>query len=135
MREVRLEINGGAHRVRSLRTSDGLWLHLNGETYFIDLKKDEKGRGQSRSRGRGVNREADSASNRVVAPMPGKVIKINIKSGDSVVAEQIVVVIEAMKMEYNLTAPKAGRVTMIHVREGMQVELEQTLVEFEVSKA
>ena len=136
MRERRLEINNNVYRVSSLRVSDGLWLHLDSETYFVDFKKNVKSvGGAGRSRGRGVNHKVDGESDRVVAPMLGKVIKINVKNGDSVTAEQIVVVMEAMKMEYNLTAPKTGRVARVHVHEGMQVELEQILVEFEVGKA
>ena len=59
---------------------------------------------------------------RLVAPMPGKVVRVLVKSGDPVTARQPVVVVEAMKMENELRASRVGTVAEIHVREGMSVD-------------
>jgi biotin carboxyl carrier protein len=64
----------------------------------------------------------------VTAPMPGKVVKVLVKSGDAVTARQGVIVVEAMKMENELHAPKAGTVTDIKVVEGASVEAGATLI-------
>jgi biotin carboxyl carrier protein len=56
------------------------------------------------------------------AEMPGKIVKVLVALGESVAAEQGVVVIEAMKMENELRSPIAGRVTELHVSEGDAVE-------------
>ena len=58
----------------------------------------------------------------LVAPMPGKVIKLAVAEGAEVEAGDVLVVLEAMKMEHELTAPAAGTVADLRVAEGDQVE-------------
>jgi biotin carboxyl carrier protein len=58
----------------------------------------------------------------VVAPMPGKVVRVLVKVGDEVKEGQGLVVVEAMKMENELKAVKAGRVKQVAVSEGVTVE-------------
>src|SRR4051795_10630044 len=65
---------------------------------------------------------AGSGPQRLVAPMPGKVVRVLVKVGDTVAARQPVVVVEAMKMENELRATREGTVAEIQVREGMSVE-------------
>jgi glutaconyl-CoA/methylmalonyl-CoA decarboxylase subunit gamma len=54
----------------------------------------------------------------IVAPMPGLVLTIRAREGDSVSPGQTLLVMEAMKMENAVTAPYAGTVTKVYVREG-----------------
>ena len=82
-------------------------------------------------RRRGASREgpaARSGPQRVVAPMPGKVIRVPIAVGDNVRAGQPLVVVEAMKMENELRAGRDGTVADVHAREGMSVEAGALLV-------
>jgi pyruvate carboxylase subunit B len=72
-----------------------------------------------------------SGSKPVVAPMPGLVVKIDVAPGDTVVAGQGVVIVEAMKMENELAAEGPGVVVRIPVSEGDAVEKGQVLVELE----
>jgi biotin carboxyl carrier protein len=65
---------------------------------------------------------------RVMAPMPGKVVRVLVAAGDHVQPRQGLVVVEAMKMENELRAARAGRVTEILVREGQSVEAGTALV-------
>lgn len=58
----------------------------------------------------------------VLAPMPGKVVRVLVKAGDDVKEGQGLVVVEAMKMENELKAVKAGRVKEVSVVEGIAVE-------------
>ncbi len=64
----------------------------------------------------------------IVAPMPGRVVKVLVKAGDAVEARQGLVVVEAMKMENELRAPGAGTVTEVKVTEGASVEANAVLV-------
>ncbi len=67
----------------------------------------------------------------VRAPMPGLMVRIDVKVGDEVQAGQGVAAMEAMKMENELRAPAAGRVKAVHVAIGQAVEKGALLVEFE----
>ena len=67
-------------------------------------------------------RGAGSGPQRVIAPMPGKIVRVLVKAGDRVGPRQPVVVVEAMKMENELRAGRDGTVAEIHVREGMSVD-------------
>lgn len=67
----------------------------------------------------------------VTAPLPGTVTKITVKVGDSVNAGDTVLMMEAMKMENNITAEFAGKVKAILVDAGAQVQSGQALVELD----
>ena len=67
----------------------------------------------------------------IEAPIPGKVVKINVEAGARVEPGQVVVVLEAMKMENELIAEQAGIVASVHIEQGMTVETGQLLVELE----
>ena len=63
----------------------------------------------------------------LVAPMPGKVVRVLLAAGDEVTPGQGVVVVEAMKMQNEIKSPKAGRVLEIRVTEGANVDANQIL--------
>ena len=67
----------------------------------------------------------------VLAPMPGRVVRVLVAVGDAVTARQAVVVVEAMKMENELRSPKDGRVKEIAVTAGASVEAGRILVVIE----
>jgi 3-methylcrotonyl-CoA carboxylase alpha subunit len=67
----------------------------------------------------------------IVAPMPGKVIAVDVAQGQAVEAGQRLLVLEAMKMEHALTAPFAGTVAELAVAEGSQVQVEALLARVE----
>ncbi len=64
----------------------------------------------------------------VTAPMPGNVIKLKVKVGDTVKAGDTVLIIEAMKMENEVHTPVAGEVKEIYVKEGDSVNPDEALV-------
>jgi biotin carboxyl carrier protein len=65
---------------------------------------------------------AGDSPQRIVAPMPGKIVRVLVTQGEVVRARQPVVVIEAMKMENELRAGRDGIVTEVLVHEGQSVE-------------
>jgi biotin carboxyl carrier protein len=69
-----------------------------------------------------------SGPQQVLAPMPGKVVRVMVAPGDSVEPRQGLVVIEAMKMENELRAARAGRVKTVRAAEGQSVEAGALLV-------
>ena len=66
---------------------------------------------------------------RLVSPMPGQVVKINVKEGDEVKAGTVMIVVEAMKMENNITATATAKVKKILVKEGEMVDNKMQLIE------
>ena len=64
----------------------------------------------------------------LAAPMPGKVLAVEVAEGDRVEAGQLLVVLEAMKMEHRIEAPAAGRVAALNVEVGEQVDNGRMLV-------
>ena len=64
----------------------------------------------------------------VNAPMPGNILKVNVKVGDAVKSGTVLVVLEAMKMENEIMAPKDGTVTQVLVSKGSTVDTGAALV-------
>ena len=67
----------------------------------------------------------------VLAPMPGKIVRVLVGRDEEVVQDQGLVVIEAMKMQNELRAPRAGRITELHVTEGAGIEAGARLLRLE----
>jgi methylmalonyl-CoA carboxyltransferase small subunit len=65
------------------------------------------------------------------SPIVGNVVRINVQPGQNLQTNDPLMVLEAMKMETNITAPVAGRVKSINVNAGDSVQMGQVLVEFE----
>ena len=104
--------------------SGELTVHVNGRLVSATV---------SGARGSWARRGHDGAAagkgpQKILAPMPGKVLKVLVKAGDVVAARQGVVVVEAMKMENELKAARAGTVKEVRAVEGATVEAGSVLV-------
>jgi biotin carboxyl carrier protein len=97
-----------------------VWLDGQATTAMVDGRRARRNRGDAAVHAEGAQS--------IVAPMPGRVVKILVAPGDAVTARQPVIVVEAMKMENELRSPKAGRVREIPVTEGASVEGGRVLV-------
>ncbi|GMN13864.1 acetyl/propionyl/methylcrotonyl-CoA carboxylase subunit alpha [Altererythrobacter sp. MTPC7] len=93
----------------------GILVRLKGETRVFKPYRYDAG---------GAASAADGA---ILAPMPGKVIAVDVAEGDAVTAGQRLMVLEAMKMEHALTAPFDGTVTELSAATGGQVQVEAVL--------
>ena len=76
-------------------------------------------------------KETANDKSRLVSPMPGKVVKINVKEGDEVKEGTVVLMVEAMKMENNIVAAGNAKVKKILVTEGQMVDNKMQLIELE----
>lgn len=72
--------------------------------------------------------QAGETSTKVSAPVPGKVKRIMVDVGTNVQKHQTVVVLESMKMEFEVQSPREGIVAAIHIAEGMQVNADDLLL-------
>ena len=70
----------------------------------------------------------ETGPQRVVAPMPGKIVRVLVHNGQAVVTRQPIVVVEAMKMENELRAGRDGTIAEIHAHEGQSVDAGALLV-------
>ncbi len=102
---------------------DELAVLVKGQVTRVDVADERKLR--MRAAGAGFTAEGKQT---VLAPMPGKVVKVLVKVGDEVKEGQGLVVVEAMKMENELKSPKAGKVTELFAKEGTTVENNAKLV-------
>ncbi|MEO0463250.1 MAG: acetyl/propionyl/methylcrotonyl-CoA carboxylase subunit alpha [Pseudomonadota bacterium] len=104
---------------------DGIWSSSATPTSaLVSSKGNVFSIGQYAPHGDGTASAADGA---ILAPMPGKVIAVDVSEGDAVTAGQRLIVLEAMKMEHALTAPFDGTVTGLEASEGGQVQVEAVL--------
>ena len=68
------------------------------------------------------------AGEAVTAPMPGNILKVAVSQGQTVKEGDLLVVLEAMKMENEIFAPKAGTVAAVNVAKGQSVDTGATMV-------
>lgn len=123
MKPMTVEVNGQTKTAFVQRIGETLWVHLDGETFTYEPEK----RG-SKKRKVGAGKSAADA----IAPMPGKITKVAVAEGVEVTVGQLLIVLEAMKMEYSLKAAVSGKVKSVKCKVGDQVSLGQLLVGIEV---
>lgn len=111
--EYALQVNGKTVRVQI----DGKLATVNGKTYTVEIQDAEP------------TRDSTSAANAapVHAQMPGKVIRILKQAGDRVQEGEVILILEAMKMEVQITAPVAGTLVEMPLNIGDQVSNGQVL--------
>jgi len=124
-----LIVGDGSHASRELQIAPGaargeLLVTLGGRTVPVIVN------GRTRAR-RAADDTGRAGLQMVVAPMPGRVVRVLVSAGDEVAARQGVVVVEAMKMENELRSPKAGKVKEVTVTPGTSVEAGRVLVVIE----
>jgi biotin carboxyl carrier protein len=98
-------------------------VHLDGRTIPLQIRPAGSFGRQKKEGG-----ATGSGPQRVMSPMPGKVVRVLVKPGDEVKARQGLVVVEAMKMENELRAARDGRVRDVPVAEGQSVDAGTLLV-------
>ena len=99
-------------------------VHLDGRTVPVQIRQ-AGAFGRQKREGPGP---AATGPQRIVSPMPGKVVRVLVAAGDEVTARQGLVVVEAMKMENELRAGRNGRVRDVAVTVGQSVDAGTVLV-------
>lgn len=115
-REVCVDVDGRVGTYVVAARGDERWVHDDGGTRLW------------RRRGRRArDDESHERDGEVRSPMPGVVSEVRVAPGDSVSRGELLVVVEAMKMEHALAAPRTGRLREVNVRVGDQVVVDQLL--------
>jgi len=122
-----------------------LQITIDGKAYAVDVEVLEDEDNQqtptyssyhaARGEGSGFGQNAggvwDAYGKTCRSPVMGLAIRVNVEPGQIVEAGALILVLEAMKMETNVTAPHAGTVKNVHVKPGDPVKTNQVLMEFE----
>ncbi len=138
-----ISLDGHVHRVETLEAASGRfvllvdgrrinayvgfdgqrrWVTVGGRTFLL-TKASSSRRALA----------AHEGSSELSAPMPGQVRAVNVAAGDAVTKGQVLVVLEAMKMEIRMQAPFDGIVSSVDAAVGQTVEREQILVKLHQS--
>jgi biotin carboxyl carrier protein len=107
-------LGGRSVEVTVEETPGGLLLRANGREYRVEIFDPRSWR---RGRGSGIELEGRQ---QLVAPMPGKIVRVLVAAGEQVSAGQGLMVIEAMKMQNEIRSPKSGTVERL-AHEGQTV--------------
>jgi len=143
---IEILIDDRTYKLDAVKVEEGIYsILLNGKSYTVELiegdhPKNYKIQTLNRSydleiidaetryllsRNKNLNDELD---NTISSPMPGKVVKITVKTGEKVEPGQTLIIVSAMKMESEYKAGKAGTIKEIHVKEGDTIEGNQPLI-------
>jgi biotin carboxyl carrier protein len=79
--------------------------------------------------GRTKKRKKEAGESDLDSPISGKIVQVKVKKGDTVKKGDVLIVIEAMKMEYLIRSPFNGNVAKIHFKENDQIEIGQKTVD------
>jgi biotin carboxyl carrier protein len=139
MKTYKFKINATGYTVNIKSQEDNVInLEVNGTSYDVELKKDVKKtktptlvRSASKRPSEPLKVNPKSNTTKIVAPIPGVVLSIDVKVGDSLKIGDRMLVLEAMKMENNIVCEKAGTITAIKINVGQQVLQDEVMIELE----
>lgn len=142
MKKYNLIINGNEYNVGIVQVEGNqVTVEVNGTTYDVQMDKKEtkakktptlvrsSGIPASSTKTPEVRAKAAAGGNKVTAPLPGTILHIHVKVGDTIKKGQNLLTMEAMKMENSILAEKDGVVSAIVVKEGQVVLQGDTLFE------
>lgn len=136
MKEYKYQINGNAYAVTvGDQNAEGvIEVTVNGEAYSVVREKEpvvEKKKVVVKPAPVKKSDEGNDLQDALCSPLPGTVVGINAKVGQEVKEGDSLIILEAMKMDNNLTAERDGKVKAILVEEGEVVKENTPLVTFE----
>ena len=139
MKSFKFKIHDNNYKVNLLsHEGNNIELEVNGTKYEVKLKEDIKTtktptlvRSASKRPVEPLKVNPSSSKTKIVAPIPGVILSIDVKVGDTIKVGDRMLVLEAMKMENNIISEKAGVITAIHISSGQQVLQNEIMLELE----
>lgn len=139
MKTYKFKVNENGYTVNIKSQEDNIInLEVNGTKYEVVMKEDIKKtktptlvRAASKRPAEPLKVNPKSSKARIVAPIPGVVLSIDVKVGDTLKVGDRMLVLEAMKMENNIVCEKAGTITAINITAGQQVLQDEVMIELE----
>ena len=123
MKEYKYKINGNVYKVAIGDIEDNIaHVEVNGTPYKVEMEKAPKVVVKPVARPAATSAPAASTGKSgVKSPLPGVILDIKVNVGDTVKKGQVIIILEAMKMENNINADKDGKITAINVNKGDSV--------------
>ena len=139
MKNFKFKIHDNNYKV-NIKSHEGsvINLEVNGTIYSVTMNEDIKKsntptlvRSASRRPAEPLKVNPSSNKTKIVAPIPGVILSIDVKVGDTLKVGDRMLVLEAMKMENNIVAEKAGIVSAVCITVGQQVLQDELMIELE----
>jgi len=128
MKNFKYKINGKEYEVAVDKMEDTqAVVTVNGSSYTVELEKPKVEESAPKiqrpvaSASSGASKPSGGGAVAVKSPLPGIIVDIKVKVGDEVKKGQVIAILEAMKMENNISAPVDGKVTEVNVNAGDSV--------------
>ena len=122
--EVEVEVDGVKTTVQARRTDDGWIVNVEGTDHHITVGRAS----QSAQRSSKRKKKRSIGGGTITSSMPGSIVEIAVEVGQEVEEGQLILILEAMKMQNEMRAPIAGTVSEVTCSVGENVEANRTLV-------
>ncbi len=122
--------DGNSYKAEMIRSMNGkhYQVNMNYSTYQIDMMDSQAKYMRLRKKN-----DNEKQADKIKAPMPCKIVKMYVKPGDQLKAGDLLLTMEAMKMQSNISVTEDCEVAAVLVKEGDSVMVEQTLVQLKLS--
>lgn len=138
MKKFKFKINGSEYEVSVNEIEDNVAeIEVNGTPFTVEIQKQEKATAATLNR-KPAGKVAPITSPRhtlvasaIKAPLPGNIMKVLVKQGQSVKRGDLLMTMESMKMENNIMAENDGIIRFVHVSPGQNVLQDDLLIDFE----
>lgn len=139
MKSFKFKVHENTYHVTLLsHEGNNIDLEVNGTKYEVKLKEEVKTsktptlvRSASKRPVEPLKVNPSSKKTKILAPIPGSIMVVDVKVGDTVQVGDRLVQLEAMKMENNITSEKAGKITAVLVTAGQKVLQNEVMIELE----
>ena len=139
MKSFKFKVHHTNYKVNLLsHEGNTIELEVNGTKYDVKLKDEVKTtktptlvRSASKRPVEPLKVNPSSKRTKIVAPIPGVILAVDVKVGDTVKVGDRLIQLEAMKMENNITSEKSGKIIALHVGVGQKVLQNEVMIELE----
>jgi biotin carboxyl carrier protein len=140
MKSYKFKVNENGYTVNIKSQEDNIInLEVNGTSYDVILQQDivkqtktpTLVRSSAKQPPAPLKMSSSQTTTKIVAPIPGVILALNVKVGDTIKENDLLLVLEAMKMENAIVAEKSGVITAIKVVVGQQVLQDAVMIELE----
>ncbi len=125
-KKIKFHFDNHDYEALTQKIGSSVWVYFQGKTYSLPVT-------EQNLKSRHKSKNANPGLTAILSPMPGKITKVLLSDGQNAEVGQVVIVMEAMKMEYTLKSELKAKIKKVMTKVGDQVALGQILIEFESS--